>query len=90
MSTKREPDAVRTVKIEIELPEGLYDLLEKVCEIRDMSVNAFILEDLIGSLDCELQECLGDQLGFPLEGGEYREYVKSLAWPESLAQEARV
>ncbi len=86
--TKQEPGVVRTKKVEIELPEGLYDLLEKVCEVQDQSVNEFILEDLIVSLDSELQDSLGNHFGFYLEGGEYREYVESLARPEEAVQEA--
>ena len=86
--TKQEPGVVRTKKVEIELPEGLYDLLEKVCEVQDQSVNEFILEDLIVSLDSELQDNLGNHFGFYLKGGEYREYVESLARPEEAVQEA--
>ena len=86
--TKQEPGVVRTKKVEIELPEGLYDLLEKVCEVQDQSVNEFILEDLIVSLDSELQDNLGNHFGFYLEGGEYREYVETLAYPDMAVQEA--
>ncbi len=85
--TKTEPGAVRTKKVEIEMPEGLYDLLEKVCKVMGLSVADFILKSTAGDLDMELQDHLGNQLGFPMVDGEYREYIESLAWPDPEAQE---
>ena len=85
-----EPDPVRTRKVEITMPEGLYDLLERVCEIKGVAVADFLLEDLIESLGCELDDCLGNQLSLPIEHIGHREYVESLARPEKAAQEVQV
>ncbi len=86
----KEPDSVRTKKVEITMPEGLYDLLERVCKIKGVAVADFLLEDLIESLGCELDDCLGHQLNIPVESMEHRKYVESLAYPESVSQEVQV
>ncbi len=90
--TKQEPGAVRTKKVEIELPEGLYDLLEKVSKVRDVSVERCMIEGLVMYLDMETD--LGYFIGEETDsgpGGKYREYIESLAWPaEAAMKEAAV
>ena len=85
-----EPDSVRTKKLEIAMPEGLYDLLEKVCKIQERSVNEFMLNSAAGYLDMELQEHLGFHLDFTMKDGAYRDSIESLARPEKVAQEVAV
>lgn len=89
-SITKEPDSVRTKKIEIELPVKFYEFMEKICELKGVPVNEFIVEDLLGALESELDECLGNQLGLPVERFKYHEYVESLAYPEAVSQEVQV
>ena len=77
-------------QVTIEMPVKFYELLEEVCKIKEQSVSEFIVEGLIGSPDSELQDNLGNHLGFPMEGGDYRDYIEPLAWPEEAAQEVQV
>ena len=86
----KEPDSVRTRKVEITMPEGLYDLLEKVCKIQERSVNEFMLNSAAGYLDIELQEHLGFHFDFTMKDGAYRDSIESLAYPEAAAQEVQV
>ncbi len=86
--TKQEPGAVRTKKVEIELPEGLYDLLEKVSKVQDRSAEECIIEGMVMYLDMELETDLGYFIGETSSngpGGKYRGYIESLAWPEKAA-----
>ena len=80
-------EAVKVRKVEIELPEGLYDLMEKVCKIQRRSVNEFIVWHLVGDLNMELEDDLGSQFDIPRQDGEYRDYLESLAYPDPAAQE---
>ncbi len=90
MSTKTEPGVTRTKKIEVELPEGLYDLMEKVCAIQDMSVNDYLINSAVVVLDGDLDMCLADLPDLGILGNNQRAYVESLAWPERVAEEATV
>jgi len=81
--TKEGQSEVRTRRLEVEIPEGLYNVLEKVCKVKGVSVNEFILDNLIVVLDSELQDNLGEHLGFELKDHDYREDLKDLAYPEN-------
>ncbi len=85
--TKTEPGAARTKKVEIEIPEGLYDLMEKMCAIQGMSVNDYLINGAVVVLDGDLDLHLSDlpDLGIPY--GDQRAYVESLTWPDPEAQE---
>ena len=86
MSTRKELGSAQTKKVELELPEGLYDLMEKVCEIQRRSVNDYLINSAVVVLDGDLDMCLADlpDLGIP---SDQRAYVESLAWPEEVEAE---
>ena len=81
MSKQKEPGAARTKKVEIELPAGFFDLMEKVCKIQEMSMNDYLIHGAVVILDGDLDMDLSDlpNLGIP---SNQREYVESLALPE--------
>ena len=89
-TTQAKTESAKVRKVEIELPEGLYNLLEKVCEIQGMSVNDYLIHGVVVILDGDLDMHLSDLPDLGLLDGDQRAYVESLAWPESLAQGARV
>ncbi len=86
MNAKTEPGAARTKKVEVELPTGFFDLLEKVCKIQEMSLNDYLICGAVVILDGDLDMDLSDlpNLGIP---SDQRAYVESLAWPERAAEE---
>ncbi len=86
MNAKTEPGAARTKKVEVELPTGFFDLLEKVCKIQEMSLNDYLICGAVVILDGDLDMDLSDlpNLGIP---SDKRAYVEILAWPERAAEE---
>ena len=87
-SINKEAEKVRTKKIEIEIPEGLCDFMERVCKLQGESVNDYLINSLVVVLDGDLDMHLSDLLdpGVP-PGSNQRAYIESLAWPEEAAQE---
>ena len=83
-------EAVKVRKVEIEMPEGLYNLLEKVCKIQRRSVNDYLIYGVVVILDGDLDMNLSDLPNLGLPYGDQRAYVESLAWPESALKEAAV
>ncbi len=87
MSTKTEPGAARTKKVEVELPAEFFDLLEKVCKIQEMSMNDYLIYGAVVILDGDLDMHLSDLPDLGIPGGSQRAYVESLAWPKRAQEE---
>ncbi len=90
MSKQKEPGTTRTKKVEVELPAGFFDLLEKVCKIQEMSMNDYLIYGAVVILDGDLDMDLSDLPNLGIPGGSQRAYVESLAWPERAKEEAQV
>ena len=93
---KEGPDPVRTKKVEITMPEGLYDLLEKVSNVWGETVDQYTIKSLVMILGSDLETDLGTCIGKKTSPAGAvisidREDVKSLAWPEeAVVQEVYV
>ncbi len=82
MSTKKEPDAVRTRKVEITMPEKFLEIAEQLAGIEEVSVDALIIEALVSQIAFDMEEPLGVALHWGGDRSEYAKKLKSLAWPE--------
>ena len=91
-----EPGIARTKKVEITMPEGLYDLLEKVSNVWGETVDQYTIKSLVMILGSDLETDLGTCIGKKTSPAGAvisidREDVKSLAWPEeAVVQEVYV
>ena len=86
---KGGPLEVRTRKVKIEIPEGLCNLLEKVCTARDTSIQDYAIGSMVKSMELHLQLSLAVNLDLG-EMTHYDDYLETLTWPETVTQEAKV
>ncbi len=74
---------MKTVQITLTVPEQFHELIDGVATIKGISVEQYIIDELITDLDCALQDPMGCVAGMSTSyTHDYREQVRELAYPE--------
>ncbi len=76
---------MKTVQITLGVPEQFHELLDVTARLKGISVEEYIIEELVGSLDCALQDPMGFVTGMNVNydyAYDYSEQVRELAHPE--------
>ncbi len=74
---------MKTVQIKLTVPEQFHELIDGVATIKGISVEEYIIEELITDLDCALQDPMGFVAGMSFDHAhDYCEQVRALAYPE--------
>ena len=74
---------MKTVQIKLTVPVRFNELLTTTAKLKDISVEEFIIEELISGLDCALQDPMGHAAGMSMNYcHDYCEQVRDLAYPE--------
>lgn len=78
----------RTIPVTIKVPVKLYMLARKVYGMLDVQIEDILIEDLIASLDTDMQLNFDElKLTGWQQRGSYRDEIENLAWPEEAPQE---
>ncbi len=80
---------MKTTQIKLTVPVQFNELLTTTAKLKGISVEEYVIEELIGSLDYVLQDPMGFVAGMNVNydyAHDYSEQVRDLAYPE----EARV
>ncbi len=77
---------MKTVQITLTVPEQFHELVDAIAKIREMSIEEYIIDELIYSLGCALQNPMGWTANMSMEyTHDYGEQVRDLAYPKEAA-----
>ncbi len=77
---------MKTVQIKLTVPVQFNELLTTTAKLKGISVEEYIIEELISDLDCALQDYMGRVAGMSTdECHDYCEQVRDLAYPKEVA-----
>ena len=77
---------MKTTQIKLTVPVQFNELLTTTAKLKGISVEEYIIEELISDLDCALQDYMGRVAGMSQECcHDYLDQVRDLAYPEEVA-----
>ena len=78
---------MKTTQIKLTVPVQFNELLITTAKLKGVSVEEYVIEELIGSLDCALQDPMGHATGMSFERcHDYTDQVRELAYPEEVVK----
>ena len=76
---------IKTVQITLTVPEQFHELIDGVATIKGVSVEEYIIDELIDALDSTLQNPMGWASGMSWDyAHDYGGQVRGLAYPEGV------
>ena len=78
---------MKTTQIKLTVPVQFNELLTATAKLKGISIEEYIIDELISDLDCELQAPMGWATG--MSGDychDYTDQVRELAYPEEVVQ----
>ena len=78
---------MKTTQIKLTVPEEFHELIDATAKLKGISIEEYIIEELISDLDCALQDYMGRVAGMS-QGccHDYTDQVRELAYPEEVVQ----
>ncbi|GAH80208.1 unnamed protein product, partial [marine sediment metagenome] len=70
-TTQVKTGPVKVRKVEIELPEALCDLVERICKVQERSIHEYVIDCLVEGIKENLSDFMGAQMGIGTAIGDY-------------------
>lgn len=79
---------MKTIQVKLIISEQFHEFIDATAKLKGISVEEYIIDELIDSLDCALQDSMGRVAGMSTEVcHDYNEQVRDLVYPEEDRQE---
>ena len=77
---------MKTTQIKLTVPVQFNELLTATAKLKGISIEEYIIDELISDLDCALQDYMGRVAGMSVNYcHDYTDQVRKLAYPEEVA-----